>query len=87
MLGCTHQILLLHTSEPNLLRIVDNALELVHGFHKLDHFLLVGNLLGEQMPTAERGKIALSLHTLLVGLGQEEIDRVVQERTLVEVSL
>ena len=56
-------------AESDLLRVVDDTLELVHGFHKLDHFLLVGNLLGEQVPTAERGKIALSLHTLLVGLG------------------
>ena len=37
------------------------------------------------MSTAERREIALLCHTLLVRLGKEEIDRVVEIRTFVEV--
>jgi len=37
--------------------------------------------------TAEQRKVALLRHTLLVRLGKEEIDRVVEIRTLIEVPL
>ena len=37
------------------------------------------------MSTAEQRKVALLRHTLLVRLGKEEIDRVVEIRTFVEV--
>lgn len=37
------------------------------------------------MPTAERGKIALLCHALLIGLYQEQIDRMMQVRTFVKM--
>ena len=39
------------------------------------------------MPTAQSGKIALVCHTLLGGLGEEQVTLVMQVRTLIEVSL
>ena len=65
--------------------LIYDTLELVYCFLKLHHLIFVGDFLGQQVSTAERRKIALLCHVLLVRLGKEEIDRVVEIRTFVEV--
>ena len=54
--------------------LIYDTLELVYGFHELHHLVLITDFLGNEVSTAERREVALLCHTLLVGLGQEEID-------------
>lgn len=54
--------------------LIYDTLELVYCFLKLHHLIFVGDFLGNEVSTAERRKIALLCHVLLVGLGKEEID-------------
>ena len=67
--------------------LVHNPLKLLGGFDELAGGISVAYFLGDDMPTAERGKIALLPATVLGRLGQEQVAGVIQERTLVEVPL
>ncbi|MBR8707032.1 hypothetical protein IX324_002848 [Bacteroides pyogenes] len=87
MFSSSDQFLVRHADNPYLFGVVDDTLELIDGFHELHHLVFVGNLLGQQMSTAERREVALLCHALLIGLGQEQVNSMVQVRTLVEVPL
>ena len=65
--------------------LIYDTLELVYCFLKLHHLIFVGDFLGQQVSTAVRREVALLCHALFVRLGKEEIDRVVEIGTFVEV--
>ena len=67
--------------------VADDALELLHRFQETDHTVLVPHLLGEDMPPAEDGEVALLPHAFLRGTGDEQVREMVQEGTLVEMEL
>ncbi|MBR8707119.1 hypothetical protein IX324_002944 [Bacteroides pyogenes] len=87
MFSSSDQFFFRQAGNPYLLRLVDDTLELIDGFHELHHLVLIGNFLGNEVSTAERRKVALLCHALFVGFGQEEVNAVVQVRTLIKVSL
>ena len=67
-------------------RVVHNALELLHGLQESAGRFLV-QFLRDDVATAQGGKIALHPVSLLGGLGQVEVARMLQERPLIEMSL
>ena len=73
-------------SQPDEAAVVDDALELFRCLHELRGGFLVKHL-RDDMPPAQRAEIALHPVTLLRRLGQVEVARVLQVRTLVEVTL
>ena len=79
-------LLIREAGECNKTRIVDDALELLHGFKEL-HRTLPIDILGDDMTPAQRREVRLHPGTLLCGLGQIQIADVIQERTLVEMLL
>ena len=82
---CAYQFFFRHAGNPYLFGVIDDTLELIDGFHELHHLVPVGDFLGNEMSAAERGKIALLCHTLPVGLGQEQVNAVMQVGAFVEM--
>ena len=82
----THNLIGGEAAQPDKPAVVHDALELFGGLHELPGGFLV-QLLRDDMPTAQRAEIALHPVTLLRRLGQVEVARVLQVRTLVEVTL
>ena len=74
-------------SQRYITTVIDDSCELLHGIEESCDRFLVLDFLGDDMPTAQGGKIALVCHTLLGGLGEEQVTLVMQVRTLIEVSL
>lgn len=66
-------------------RIVHDAFKLADGFQKLGRRVLI-HLFGDNMTPAEGGEIRLHPHPFLGGLGDIQVARMVQERTLVKVA-
>ena len=73
-------------AQPDKAAVVHDALELFGGLHKLPGGFLV-QFLRDDMPPAQRAEVALHPVALLRRLGQVEVARVLQVRTLVEVTL
>ncbi|EEC95229.1 hypothetical protein PRABACTJOHN_03392 [Parabacteroides johnsonii DSM 18315] len=73
-------------AQPDKAAVVDDTLELFRSLHELRSGFLV-KLLRDDMSPAQRAEIALHPVTLLCRLGQVEVARVLQVRTLVEVTL
>ena len=84
--ACAQYLVIVHTAQGNISGVVDNALELTYGLHKIDNHLMV-KLLRRDAPTAEGREIGLLAHTLLRGLGKKQIAFVIEIRTLVEMTL
>ena len=80
-------LLVRQAREANKTAFVHNPLELLGRFEELAGSILVPYLLGDDMPSAERRKIALLPVAVLGRLGQEQVAGVVQERSLIEVPL
>ena len=74
-------------SQRYITTVIDDSCELLHGIKESCDRFLVLDFLGNDMPTAQSGKIALVCHALLGGLGKEQVTLVMQVRTLIEVSL
>ncbi len=79
-------LLVREAGERNETRIIDDALELFHGFKELRSTLPI-DILWDDMTPAQRREVRLHPGTLLCGLGQIQIADVIQERTLVEMLL
>ena len=75
------------SGKANKAALVHNPLELLGRFEELAGGILVPYLLGDDMPTAEGREVALLPAAVLGCLGQEQVAGVIQERSLVEVSL
>ena len=80
-------LFVVQSGKTNKTALVHNPLKLLGRFDELAGGILVSYLLGDDVPTAERGKIALLPATVLGRLGQEQVAGVVQEGSLVEVPL
>ena len=74
-------------SQRYITTVIYDSCELLHGIEESCDRFLVLDFLGDDMPTAQGGKIALVCHALLGGLGEEQVTLVMQVRTLIEVSL
>ena len=70
-----------------MVTIIDNPLKLVYGFQEFCHRFLIFNVFGDEMPTAQGREITLLCHALLGRLGEKEINRVMEVRSLIEMSL
>lgn len=81
----TDYLFLGEPSEFNLIAIIDDAFKLVDCLQELGDLFLVANLFRQDMPPTKSGEVALLLHPLLMGLGEEEVAAVMEERTLIEV--
>ena len=79
--------LIRQSAQGDIAGVVDDSCELLHGIEESCDRFLVLDFLGDDMPTAQGGKIALVCHALLGGLGKEQVTLVMQVRTLIEVSL
>ena len=75
------------SGKANKAALVHNPLELPGGFEELAGGILVPYLLGDDMSPAEGGEVALLPVAVLGRLGQEQVAGVIQERSLIEVSL
>ena len=84
--GRADDLLIREAGERYETRIVDDALELLHGFKEL-HRTLPIDILGDDMTPAQRREVRLHPGTLLRSLRQVQIADVIQERTLVEMLL
>lgn len=62
-------------------------LKLFYRLKKMRHDLRVLDLLRKYMPTTEDGEIALSAHTLLRSLGNEQVREMVHVRAFIEMKL
>ena len=70
-----------------MVTIIDNPLKLVYGFQEFRHRFLIFDVFGDEMPTAQGREITLLCHALLGRLGEKEINRVMEVRSLIEMSL
>ena len=80
-------LLVRQAREANKTAFVHNPLELLGRFEELAGSIFVPYLLGDDMPPAEGRKVALLSVAVLGRLGQEQVAGVIQERSLIEVSL
>ena len=83
----TDEFILSHSRQTKMVTIIDNPLKLVYGFEKLGDTFLIFNVFGDEMPTAQGREITLLCHALLGCLGEKEINRVMEVRSLIEMSL
>ena len=80
-------LLVCQAREANKTAFVHNPLELLGRFEELAGSIPVPYLLGDDMSPAEGGEVALLPVAVLGCLGQEQVAGVIQERSLIEVSL
>ncbi|KJJ86333.1 conjugative transposon protein TraG [Prevotella intermedia ZT] len=80
-------LLVCQASKANKTAFVHNPLELLGRFEELVGSIPVPYLLGDDMSPAEGGEVALLPVAVLGRLGQEQVAGVIQERSLIEVSL
>ena len=80
-------LLVRQAREANKTAFVHNPLELLGRFEELAGSIPVPYLLGDDMSPAEGGEVALLPVAILGRLGQEQVAGVIQERSLIEVSL
>ena len=83
----TDEFILSHSRQTKMVTIIDNPLKLVYGFQEFRHRFLIFNVFGDEMPTAQGREITLLCHALLGRLGEKEINRVMEVRSLIEMSL
>ena len=83
----TDEFILSHSRQTKMVTIIDNPLKLIYGFQEFRHRFLIFNVFGDEMPTAQGREITLLCHALLGRLGEKEINRVMEVRSLIEMSL
>ena len=83
----TDEFILSHSRQTKMVTIIDNPLKLVYGFQEFRHRFLIFDVFGDEMPTAQGREITLLCHALLGRLGEKEINRVMEVRSLIEMSL
>ena len=83
----SHKLIFRHPLQTKEQRVIDDALELVDCLHELDDGIFIFDLLRNKTPSAEHREVTLLSHTLPIALRKEEIDRVLEIRTLIEVAL
>ena len=84
---CADNLFIRQARETNKTAFVHNPLKLPGGFEELAGGILVAYLLGDDMSSAEGGKVALLPVAVLGCLGQEQVAGVMEEWSLIEVAL